>query len=152
MADSIIKNPGAAFGQAKTTISSATAVADMVAESAVTAGSLVALTGTAASSGNVIPAATGTAPERVIGVALETRAAGQVVQVAVLGPVFNVKTEASAAIALGDRLTRSGTTAGGVVTLANATGVTTVAGLGQVVGIAMSAAANNLVDMFVVKY
>jgi len=98
------------------------------------------------STGKVTKATTGVVGHRCIGIVDNSggsSAAGDVVQVVVCGPVRNVA--AQGAITAGDQVGRSGTTAGSVAA------VTSDASLiaGAVVGVALTTAASNLVDVWV---
>lgn len=93
----------------------------------------------------ILQATTAVEKRLVIGVATEDITAGSIGPVAVHGLVRNVK--AQGAIAAGDAVQGSGTTAGSVATVASAS-----TEIGRYIGIAVTAAASSLVDVYVQKF
>src|SRR5688572_32736643 len=103
---SIITNPGGAFGGATDDTSRGGVNVAFVAETAISAGQVVAL---GAASGKVIKAAVDTAQDLLIGIAIQDIAVGKAGLVCIYGPCFNVKKDGTA-ITIGDKLTRSDAT------------------------------------------
>lgn len=106
----------------------------------ISAGQVVSVT----TAGKILQATTAVEPRLTIGIAVNAIAPGASGLVAMHGPMLNVP--AQGAIAAGDLVSRSGTTAGSVASLTSAAGTT-----GQAIGIAINAASGNLVNVFVVK-
>lgn len=111
----------------------------MVAATAVTGKTLVALSTTA---GQVVPCATNADAGSVLGVAMDTVAAGQTVMVRILGPVYGAAKSTAAAdnFAQFDRVTFSATTTAAAALLSDATAVTQAKDVGNSIGIVMAAA------------
>jgi hypothetical protein len=92
--------------------------------------------------GKVAHAATNGTASLVIGFAQKAAASGATVNVILNGHVENVP--AAGAVAAGDVLKRSTTTAGYV-------SATATPGVGEAIGVAIAASASNVVDIFVAK-
>lgn len=135
----LIHNPQGAFGYTdlRTQLG---AVEHTFKTSAVitTARSVVAIN----TSGQVAIAATNGTASLQIGIAQATAASGGDVQVVTFGLAENVP--ANGAVAAGDILKRSGTTAGAVA-------ATATPAAGEAIGVAINASASNVVNVWVCK-
>lgn len=140
MADKQLLNPAGAYGYTALTDGLATSQSEFRTSTTVTTALTVVAMGT---DGRVAIAATNGTASLCIGVALETAgAANGIIEVATSGFVGSVPCDG--AVAAGDVLIRSGTTAGSVK--ASATPAT-----GEAIGVAVAASASNVVTMYVSK-
>lgn len=128
-----IKYPNAVFGYAANVPFTGDIVSDFIASAAVAVGQVVIFD--TANFGQVKPATASTDSHAVVGVAASAAtAAGQAIQVVQLGYAV---ASSNTVITANDRVGADGTTAGNVATVVAGTGLTTNAGLGLVVGIAL---------------
>lgn len=154
MAGPTIQNPAGAFGLASmSTYDGADLPAVTVATSmqtAVSRGEVVAL-GTTIGTG--IRCLTGTAAGLAVGVALQDAGIGKVCDVAVGGPVINVKKDTAGALTAGNKVQRSTAISGTVALLSGATVISSAADIGACLGIVVAdaSAAATSVSIYVVK-
>lgn len=141
MADKAITNPGSAFGYTDLTTKLYQQIAPFKAESAITGPAVVAINTT----GNVATAATNGAAASVVGICINSPAAGEVAQVVIAGIAENVPI--SGTISAGAILIRSVTTAGRVNSSATAA-------LSEPLGVAINdgSGANGTIDVWVKFY
>lgn len=139
MPDAALQNPGGVWGQTVADMTGQGYTQPMVAATAVTAKTIVALSTTSA---QVVPCATNQAVSSVLGIAMETVAAGQTVNVRMIGPVYGVAKSTAAAdnFAQFDRVTYSATTTAAAALLSSATAVTQVKDTSQILGVVLAAA------------
>lgn len=133
-----ITNPNGAFGYSDLRTKMFSLSAEFLASAAVAARRVVAV----GTDGRVATAATDGTASLVIGIAQDAIASGDTGDVIVYGIAENVS--ADGAIAAGDRLKRSATTAGYVA-------ATATPAAGEVIGVAINASASNQVDVWVCK-
>lgn len=136
MADKQITNPQGAFGVTDLQQKGWSLEAPMNASAAVTAKAVVAV----GTTGKVAIAATNGTASLVVGIARDAIASGNNGEVIVHG--FASAVPAAGAVAAGDLLKRSVTTAGSV-------SATATPAAGEVVGVAIAASASNVVDVWV---
>lgn len=136
MAGKAITNPAGAFGYTDLQTTAYSQTAPFQTSAAVTAKRVVAI-GTA---GTVAIAATNGTASLTVGIANDAIASGQVGLVIVSGMAEDVPCDG--AVAAGDLLKRSVTTAGSVAT-------TATPAAGEVVGVAVNASSSNTVDVWV---
>lgn len=117
----------------------------MVAATAITAKTIVALSTTSA---QVVPCATNQDLGSIVGIAVNSAAAGQIVNVQMLGSVYGVAKSTAAAdnFAQFDRVTFSATTTAAAALLSDATAVTQIKDVG-VIGVALAAATTGATTM-----
>ncbi len=133
-----IENPADAFGYTDLATKLVSLEAPFKADAAVTAKSVVAI----GTDGNVATADTNGTASLAIGVASNAISSGKVGNVIVYGVAENVP--CAGAVAAGDLLKRSATTAGYV-------SATATPAVGEVIGVAINASASNTVDVWVCK-
>lgn len=131
-----ISNPGQAFGYSSLD-QQYQETSPMVASATITAGRVVAV----GTTGQVAQAATNGTASLVIGIAYEDATAAQTLDIIKYGYASGF---AEGAIAAGDILKRSATTAGYVA-------ATATPGVGESIGVAFAASASGRVDMWVCK-
>lgn len=131
-----INNPGLSYGYTDFQNNFWSAEAPFKTSAAITAGKVVAI----GTTGLVATAATDGVAALAIGITPRAIASGKVGSVVVMGIAENVN--AAGAIAAGDILKRSATTAGFV-------SATAAAADGEVIGIAINASSSNTVDVWV---
>lgn len=150
MSRAAIVNPAGAFGL-PTTSDGQAETAEVVAQTAITAKTVVALSTTAA---QAVPAATNQAITSVLGVAVNGATAGNPFLVAVLGPIYGIAKDTGANIAQFDRLTISAAATGAVTNLGSTSAITQQKDIGQVIGIALAAAVTTAttVDAFLIRW
>lgn len=151
-----ISNPAGAFGE--TALSTYTGddlgalyVTMRAAVTTIVRGDLVALS---TSSGYCIRALTNTGAQLLIGVAQESQdTTGDPIQVCIYGPFKGANKDNTVAVTAAYLVTRSAAVTATVLSLSQATAVTTLAALGTTIGIVMAdaSAAATTCDIFVCK-
>lgn len=136
MAGKTIGNPGGAFGYTDLQTQLYSTTAPFRSSAAITGPAVVAI-GTA---GTIATAATDGTPSLAIGIAQDSIASGKDGVVVVNGIAENVP--CNGAVAAGDLLKRSVTTAGYVA-------ATATPAAGEVIGVAINASSSNTVDVWV---
>lgn len=136
MAGKTVVNPGGAFGYSDLATLGYQSTAPMRTSAAVTGPAVVAI----GTGGAIATAATDGTASLVVGIAVDSIASGKDGQVVVQGLAENVP--CAGAVAAGDLLKRSVTTAGYVSATATPTA-------GEVVGVAINASSSNTVDVWV---
>lgn len=136
MAEKTIGNPLNAFGYTDLQTTLWYQAAEFKTSAAVTAKAVVAI----GTTGLVAIAATNGTASLAIGVAVNAIASGASGEVCVFGIAEDVP--ANGAVAAGDLLKRSATTAGSVA-------ATATPAAGEVIGVAINASASNVVDVWV---
>lgn len=131
-----------------------------LAAGAITAGQVVALSTTEATSPGgpaVVVAATNQNLNSVVGIAIESAVAGQSCEVAVGDGtvVYGASKDTGSTIAQFDRLTISSTTTGGLVTVSAATAVSQIKDVGIIYAVAMVANAvttGTAIDVMLIRW
>lgn len=140
-----LHNKAGVWGADVTTMEGQGYTEPMVAATAVTAKTIVALSTTA---GQVVPCATNQDLGAVVGIAVNGAAAGGIVNVLLIGSIYGVAKSTAAAdnFAQFDRVTFSATTTAAAALLSDATAVTQIKDVG-VIGVALAAATTGATTM-----
>lgn len=137
MAGKVITNPGGAFGYTDLQTKLYSQTAPFVTSAAITGPAVVAI----GTDGSIATAPTNGVAALTVGIAKDSIASGQAGLAVIHGVCSAVPCDG--AVAAGDLLKRSATTAGRVAT-------TATPAAGEVVGVAINASASNVVDVWVV--